>query len=258
MKSALLGSVMLVWLANGASWPLANGSFEDADRSEWTQPSVWLNWQAAVPEWRLAPYSSTVLYFGGTTFHGAFIMYDNKAREQDPRDLFNTLPMVGEVGLGVMPNAHLNPDGSLARPPYLEQPSLVPVGARTLWFLWQGEQLKVRINGTSVPFSLAEHRLTNDPFVPIHDYYAADISQYAGQEVTVRFEFYANELHAFPPWPGAVQALDDIYFSSIPEPSPAALLVVGGALLLARRRRRKHPTRRHAPSRQVWAPPKKT
>ena len=237
MKSAFLCGVMLVWLTNGATWPLANGSFEEADRGEWTQPWVWLGWQAAVPEWRLAPYSRNVLYFGGTTFHGVFIMYDNKAREQDPTGLFSTLPMVGEVGLGVIPNANTT-GGVLAPPPYLEQPSLVPVGTRSLWFLWQGERLDLRVNGDLVPFSLAEQRLTDDPFVPIHDYYAADIRQFAGQEATIRFEFYAHEVHVEVPWPGAVQALDDIYFSAIPEPSPAALLVVGGALLLAGRRRR--------------------
>ena len=123
-------------------------------------------------------------------------------------------------------------------PPYIEQPSLVPIGAKSLWFLWQGERLDLRVNGNLVPFSLAEQRLTDDPFLPIHDYYAADMRQFAGQEATIRFEFYAYETHAEVPWPGAVQALDDIHFSSIPEPSPAALLVVGGALLLAGRHRR--------------------
>ena len=90
-----------------------------------------------------------------------------------------------------------------------------------------------------MPFHLAEQRLTDDPFVPVHDYYAADISQFAGQEVTVRFEFFANELHPFPPWPGAVQALDDVYFSSIPEPNTLSLFALGtGWLLVGQRNRR--------------------
>ena len=116
---------------------------------------------------------------------------------------------------------------------------IIALGTRSLWFLWQGERLDLRINGDLVPFSPAERRLTDDPFVPIHDYYAADIRQYPGQEATIRFEFHADEVHAEVPWPGAVQALDDICFSAIPEPSPAALLAIGGAWLLAGRRCRR-------------------
>ena len=180
-------------------------------------------------------------YDGGQVFYGNVMVYDNSARERDQllgTSGVSTLPIAGDVAVGVIPKAFYNIQGQLPPPPYLEQSSLVPVGTRSLWFLWQGERLDLRVNGDLVPFSLAEQRLTDDPFVPIHDYYAADIRQFAGEEATIRFEFYAHELHAEVPWPGAVQALDDIYFSAIPEPSPAALLVVGAALLLAGRRRR--------------------
>lgn len=126
-------------------------------------------------------------------------------------------------------------------PPFIQQTRLVPVDTQSLRFLWKGERLVLRIDGEPVPFLLAEQRLTEDPFVPVHDYYAADLTPYAGREATIRFEFFAHEEHVLPPWPGAIQALDDIYFSPlpIPEPGGSGLLLVGlGWLLVAARRRR--------------------
>ncbi|MCP5524486.1 MAG: hypothetical protein H7A46_23400 [Verrucomicrobiales bacterium] len=231
-------SMLLVTSLHGAP-DLQNGSFEEAARSYMREM-----WQMGptgrlLPSWESST-GGTMYYDGGQVFYGNVMVYDNTARERD--ELLGTsgvaaLPLAGDVAVGVIPNAYTS-FGVLAPPPYLEQSSLIPVETRSLWFLWQGERLDLRINGNLVPFSLAEQRLTEDPFVPIHNYYAADIREYAGQEATIRFEFYAYEVHAEVPWPGAVQALDDIYFSPIPEPSPVTLLILGSALLVAGHRTR--------------------
>jgi hypothetical protein len=118
----------------------------------------------------------------------------------------------------------------------LSQTGRVPDDAKAIQFLWQGEDLRLFVNDTQVPVIFWESRASGDSLAPVHNYYGADIRQYAGQEVTLRFEFRANEPHAFPDWPGRVQVLDNIQFSPIPEPSALSLGLLGlGALWLGRR-----------------------
>ncbi|MBM3884140.1 MAG: PEP-CTERM sorting domain-containing protein [Verrucomicrobia bacterium] len=96
-----------------------------------------------------------------------------------------------------------------------------------MFFLWQGEDLRVSLGGQQVPVYPWEQRLTADPRVPVHNYYTVNVEPWAGQEVMLRFEFRAFEYHAFPDWPGHVHVLDDLHFSAIPEPAPRWLLLAG-------------------------------
>ncbi|MBM3883842.1 MAG: hypothetical protein FJ387_29755 [Verrucomicrobia bacterium] len=217
-------TILLGWLA---TLPLVSGgefvnlSFEAAD-PELLVPHTWGYGSRMVPGWL---GDATVGYNQGVYHFGVFMIIDEWGRARSPE--LADAPIVGNLAIGVVPNAHRLSDGGEPRPPVLQQRGLVPADARALLFVWKGERLRVLMDGAPLSVSFYERRPSGEERVPFHDYYAADVSAYAGQEATLRFEFRANEVHAFPDWPGRVAVLDGLEFSAIPEPAPRWLLLAG-------------------------------
>ncbi|MEI7728572.1 MAG: PEP-CTERM sorting domain-containing protein [Verrucomicrobiota bacterium] len=112
----------------------------------------------------------------------------------------------------------------------LSQTGLIPAGTQSLQFKSSGERyasFDVGINGQALPLVILQ------TFAG-YDLYAADISQFAGQTVELKF----NEYMVIG-YPGEL-SLDSIIFSpvAVPEPASIALFGLGGiGLFLAARRR---------------------
>jgi hypothetical protein len=202
-----------------------NLGFEEAD-PELLVPYTWGYWDRMVPGWISDVPGNTVGYNQSIHLTGYFMLIDNWGRERSSE--LSLCPVVDRLAIGVIPRAYLNSKGQPVSPPVLQQSGRVPAWAYQLRFVWKGERLDLFLNGQPTPFTLAEERLTDDPFVPVHRYYAADVSAYAGREITLRFEFRANAVHGFPDWPNRVATLDDLHFLPIPGPAPGTLLLLGG------------------------------
>lgn len=207
-----------------------NMGFEEAD-PELLVPHTWGYWDRMVPGWISDVPGNIVGYNQGISLEGIFMLIDNWGRERSSE--LSLCPVVDRLAIGVVPRAFRVSSGNVAPPPVLQQTGLIPAWAYQLRFVWKGERLDLFLNGQPTAFTLVEQRLTDDPFVPIHNYYAADVSAYAGRETTLRFEFRADAVHAFPDWPNRVATLDDLHFVAIPEPSSGVLFLLG-AWVLAR------------------------
>jgi len=120
--------------------------------------------------------------------------------------------------------------------PYiLSQSGTVPMEAPLLKFVARGGWLDVEVNGQPVT---AEPELGSPTGV---DWWA-DLSQWAGQEVTLRLT--PRHYMAIPP----CTIIDNIRFEPVPEADVGALVAVGGAVLWWWRRRTADPAQ--CPARQ--------
>ncbi|MBM3882340.1 MAG: hypothetical protein FJ387_21895 [Verrucomicrobia bacterium] len=214
-------ALALALALRAASGEFINLGFEDPDPRAIGYP--YANEKSLLSGWDT--YLDTVGYNNLTQLFGFCVLFDDIGRSRNP-DLM-AVPLVGRFGLGVVPDAARTYPPIQLPPPYVQQRGTVPVDAKGLFFLWQGEDLRVFLGGQQVPVYPWEQRLTDDPRVPVHNYYAVHVEPWAGQEVMLRFEFRAFEYHAFPDWPGHVHVLDDLHFSAIPEPPPRWLLLAG-------------------------------
>lgn len=151
-------------------------------------------------------------------------------------------PAVGGFSLGVWPSAY-------GTDPFtLSQTGAVPADAKSLQFLYQGDNLKVYVDGSLEPLHAIGTRLTDNPAAPSANYFAVDVTATAGRTAELRFEFRSYGFDDFSGAPrlfgqpnAQMHVLDDLQFSSaaaVPEPSTYALLGFGTALLWWQLRRR--------------------
>lgn len=115
--------------------------------------------------------------------------------------------------------------GGTASAASISQTGLIPAGSESLLFRAQDEQsggvLDVSIGGQNVPFTAWSTG-------PNYTLYEANISAWA--DTTEQLTFSAPEGFSGNNW-----VVDDISFSSVPEPSPLVLSGLGGLLIAAYR-----------------------
>ncbi len=196
------------------------------------------------PGWSSRPQSA-VGYNYSQQFSGYASIVDSEFRDQHFGSNVR-VPVVGEFSLMVWPLSR-PVTGGVLEPYRLTQSGQIPSDAESLRFLYQGNDLRVYVGGIERAMHALPEILTGDPEVPLFQYFAIDVSPFAGQTVELKFEFRSfgyDDLGPFPKIPGEPNAqshvLDDISFSplpAVPEPSTWALLGLGAAALAWGRRK---------------------
>ena len=191
--------------------------------------------QLLFPGWTVSHSDGGMTYDGPYPIFGLTVLMDAHIRDFEE---FSTTPIMGQYAFGVSPNAYYPALGSEAPPTTLEQRGLIPSDAYFLQFIYQGEILRLEVDGKDVPILALGPRPSGDSMVPEYSWYGADIHDYAGKEATLSFKFFAFQKHVEADWPGRLQTLDGIAFLPVPEPGSAGLLLVGlGAVAAGRIRR---------------------
>ena len=196
--------------------------------------------QFITPGWTTAPQTGAGWNLSQSFGNGASILDVNF---RDTHFGLNApAPVVGGFALGVWPTT----DG--VRPFTLSQSGSVPADAKSLQFLYQGDNLKVYVGGSLEPLHAIGTRLTDNPAAPSANYFAVDVTATAGRTAELRFEFRSYGFDDFSGAPrlfgqpnAQMHVLDDLKFSSasaVPEPSTYALFGLGAALLWYHRRHR--------------------
>jgi hypothetical protein len=207
--------------------PFPGPSFDGAPR-EWV-----------IPGWN-EPHGS-VGYNQSQTFGNGASILDVNFRDTH-FGLNAPAPVVGGFALGVWPSAY-------GTDPFtLSQTGAVPTDAKSLQFLYQGDNLKVYVGGSLEPLHVIGTRPTDNPAAPSANYFAVDVTAMAGRTAELRFEFRSYGFDDFSGAPrlfgqpnAQMHVLDDLQFSSasaVPEPATYALLGLGAALLWWPLRRR--------------------
>ena len=202
-----------------SSQSFRNMNFESIGGTAVPSDGIWLNWNLAAPGWAHP--------LGGDS---VFVYHRNPPQDSIAQFYFlidssstKWSPLEGNYSLALFSGHYNRNDASSPWVgSYVEQTGVIPVGAQSFHFLAQGD-FSLTLDSTQVPLSkLADNS------------YAADISKFAGETVSLRFSNNSAELQQ-------PVILDGMGFSvqAIPEPSSAGLLLFGlAAGVLARRARR--------------------
>jgi hypothetical protein len=204
---------------SASSQSFRNLNFESIGGTAVPSDGIWLNWSLAAPGWTHPSGGDSV-----------FVYHRNAPQDSIAQFYFlidststKWSPLEGDYSLALF-SGHFNRND--ASSPWvsssIEQTGVIPVGAQSFHFLAQGD-FSLSLNSSEIPVT----RLADDS-------YAADVSKFAGETVSLRFRNNSTEVQQ-------PLILDGMGFSvqSIPEPSSASLLLFGVVTgVLVRRARR--------------------
>lgn len=107
----------------------------------------------------------------------------------------------------------------------ISQFGLVPSGTKSMFFSMAGaatqfaSTFSVSVDGQSLPYYAKSTALNS--YGDSYTIYAADVSAFSGQDVTLDFSSTRRQVIAPPIW-----ALDDIGFSPLPVPEPGEFALI--------------------------------
>jgi hypothetical protein len=208
----------LLVLPDARSQSSSNTDFELSGGYALASDAHWLSWSVVAPGWQHAPGANTIFVTRGvqiSTTTQSYFLVDSASSPWSP--------LAGNFSLGLASGHYSSTEpNSPWVPAYIEEAVVVPEDARSFQMLAVGD-VSLSLDSQKVP-------LTNLG----GDSYAADISAFAGQPVTVRIENDSTAL--LDP-----VIVDNIGFSptAVPEPTTAQFLAGGFiVLILALRHRR--------------------
>ena len=188
-----------------------------------------------IPHWQLSLGPTAVTYLG-LNYFPLSQGYHTLANTSGRTFVFSisVYPIQGNYALFVSPPI---PHAGESFIPYsLTQSGVIPATADKIEFLNFGAPVQLLINGMPLPLT---YTYINPS--PLDEAFRSalvigDISSYAGRDVELRFTTIRSTQS------GYIYGLDDIRFTSVPEPGTFALLAFGGLMLgwrtVQQRRRR--------------------
>jgi hypothetical protein len=244
--TVLLVSVIVVassGLPRASATPFRNLGFESAQVDTSHLEGFFLPAAEALPYWTVCDsVSGQVAY--DTPSIGAV-----EVGLADRNDYFNLGPFMtaisGNYSVWLFNELVWTPGIDPECPAWISQTGTIPATTHWLFFTsdYGGDLLRVSLNGANVPTEVYPGQQVVEPNGQLITTYYANVSAYAGQNVTLQFScVYTGpdpiEGNPFDGLSGAA-SLDSIRFSSsftpdIPEPSTLVFLGVGAVGLLAR------------------------
>jgi hypothetical protein len=218
-RGVVLAMALTAHTVTASSQVFQNLDFESIGGPQIPPDSIWLNWSLAAPGWTHPLGGDSVFVYHNTppldSIAQYYFLIDSTCSVWSP--------LQGNFSLALVSGHYNRNDASSPWvSAYIEQTGLVPGDAQTLKLMARGD-FSLFIDSAEVPVIM----LADDQF-------AADISKYAGQTVSLRIENEAIQVQQ-PVFVDGLQFLAQ----PIPEPGSASLLVLGlaGAVLLRRRSR---------------------
>lgn len=214
--TTLIKRSLFVALASAAVSASAQGfvnmDFETAGQNTVTSNAVWVTWNNAAPGWAHSGGGDSAFVYHNTPNANVgqyyFLADQNSMSWQ---------PLAGNYSM-VLVSGHYSPSDSTTPwiNAWIAQQGQIPAGSSSFEMLATGN-FGVTINSTAIPMMNVGG-----------DHYVGDISQFAGQTVTLRIMNNSTQ-------PQDPVILDNLAFEAqpVPEPSTVSLIAVGTVAAIA-------------------------